>query len=253
MRLVIDLKKDAHAQVVLNHLYRMTDMQVSFGVNCLAIVKGRPEILDLKTALAAFVEHRKDVVTRRTRFVLLKAVAEGEMVEGLGMAVTEVDLVIRTIREAPDPAHARTALRKLPLRGLEEFVRRAGRPESEIETARQRGEYFLSDRQAKAILDMRLARLTGLEREKLAAQYGRLCEEVARLSAILADHGLLMNLIVSELEEVRDRYATPRRTEIVTAEAEINIEDLIHKRPIAISFQTDPEKDPLQNNGQGND
>ena len=235
MRLVIELKKDAHPQVVLNQLYRMTDLQSSYGVINLAIVKGRPEVLDLKSTIACFVEHRREVVTRRTRFELQKAEAEREIVEGLGMAITEVDLVISSIRSSADADEARIKLLALPLRGLEEFVRHAGRPESEIAAAKARGDYFLSERQARAILDMRLARLTGLEREKLADQYGKLCAEVERLTAILADEGLLMNVIVMELEDIRERFANPRRTEIVAAEAEINLEDLIQEEDMVVT------------------
>ena len=236
MRLVIELKKDAHGPVVLNQLYRMTDLQSSYGVINLAIVKGRPEVLDLKAALSVFVEHRREVVTRRTRFELNKAEAERELVEGLGMAITEVDAVIKTIRESEDPEIARHRLMAMPLHGLEEFVRRAGRPEAEILAAAERKEYFLSERQARAILDMRLARLTGLEREKLAGQYGKLCDEVERLRAILADDVLLMNVIVMELEEVRERFSNERRTEIVATEAEIHLEDLIREEDMVVTI-----------------
>ena len=235
MRLVIELKKDAHGPVVLNQLYRMTDLQSSYGVINLAIVKGRPEVLDLKSALVHFVDHRREVVTRRTRFELQKAEAERELVEGLGIAVAEVDLVIKTIRESADADTARTRLMALPLRGLEEFVRRAGRPEAEIASAVQRGAYYLSERQARAILDMRLARLTGLEQEKLAVQYGKLCDEVQRLRAILADDKLLMNVIVTELEDIRERFSDKRRTEIVSTEAEISVEDLIQEEDMVVT------------------
>src|SRR5690606_9925391 len=123
----------------------------------------------------------REVVTRRTRFELREALSQRELVEGLGMAVTEVDLVVSTIRDSKDPDEARVRLMGLPLRGLEEFVRRAGRPDEEIERAKARGDYHLSERQAKAILEMRLSRLTGLEREKLAGEYGQLSELIARL------------------------------------------------------------------------
>jgi len=236
MRLVIELKKDAHGPVVLNQLFRMTDLQSSYGVINLAIVKGRPAVLDLKSALEHFVEHRREVVTRRTRFELQKAEAERELVEGLGMAITETDLIIKTIRESPDPDIARVKLMQLPLRGLEEFVRRAGRPEAEILAASERKEYLLSERQARAILDMRLARLTGLEQERLAAQYGKLCEEVEKLRAILADAVLLMNVIIMELEDIRERFANPRRTDIVATEAEINLEDLIQEEDMVVTI-----------------
>jgi DNA gyrase subunit A len=236
MRLVLELKKDVFPTVVLNQLYRMTDLQSSFGIINLSIVDSRPAVLDLKETLRLFVEHRRDVVSRRTRFELAKAEGQRDIVEGLGMAITEVDLVIKTIRESRDPEIALKALMSLPLRGLEEFVRRAGRPEAEINAAKERGEYRLSERQAKAILDMRLARLTGLEQEKLAAEYGELSEEISRLRTILADEKVLMALIVGELEEVKTKHGQKRRTEIVDNEAEIQIEDLIQEEDMVVTI-----------------
>src|SRR5262249_11338530 len=155
--------KDVIPQVVINQLYRLTDLQASFGVINLAIVHGQPAVLNLKETLAAFIEHRRDVVTRRSRFDLRQAEGQREVVQGLGMAVTEIDIVIKTIRAAADPDVAKKELMQLPLHGLEKFVMRAGRPQTEIDEAKKRGDYFLSERQAKAILEMRLSRLTGLE------------------------------------------------------------------------------------------
>ena len=236
MRLVVELKKDAFPQVILNQLYRLTDLQSSFGIINLSIVRNRPRVLDLKETLQLFIEHRRDVVSRRTQFELAKAEAQRELVEGLGMAVTEVDIVIRTIRESPDPDTAKTRLMALPLRGLEEFVRRAGRPEDEIESASKRPEYRLSERQARAILEMRLARLTGLEREKLAAEYGELCTEIARLRNILENEPVLMDVVVTELEEVKEKHGNKRRTVIVDDEAEIQIEDLIQEEDMVVTI-----------------
>jgi DNA gyrase subunit A len=236
MRLVIEMKKDVVPQIVINQLYRLTELQSSFGVINLAIVRGRPAVLDLKETLAVFVEHRRDVVTRRTRYELRQAEAQRELVEGLGMATTEVDLVVKTIRASRDTEAAREALMKLPLKGLEAFVRRAGRPEDEIATAKARGDYFLSERQAKAILEMRLSKLTGLEQEKLAQEYGELCTEIARLRNILAHENVLMDVIVMELEEIRSKYADKRRTEIVENEAEIADEDLIQEEDMVVTI-----------------
>ncbi len=235
MRMVIELKKDAHGEIVLNQLYRMTALQSTFGYNCLAIVGQRPKVLTLKELLQHFIEHRREVVTRRTRYDLRQALAQRELVEGLGMAVTEVDLVVKTIRESRDPEEARGRLMQLPLQGLEDFVRRAGRPEREIEEARARGDYFLSERQAKAILEMRLSRLTGLEREKLAGEYGELSDLIAYLRSILGDDTLLMKVIREELQEIRERYGDPRRTEIVEAEGDISIEDLIPDEEVVVT------------------
>ncbi len=236
IRLVVELKKDVVPQVVINQLYRLTDLQTSFGVINLSIVRGRPAVLDLKQTLEVFVEHRRDVVTRRTRYELRQAEAQREIVEGLGMATTEVDLVVRTIRESRDVETARAALMKLPLKGLEAFVRRAGRPDTEIEAAKARGDYFLSERQAKAILEMRLSKLTGLEQEKLATEYGDLCNEIARLRNILAHENVLMDLIVAELEEIKDKYNDKRRTEIVANDAEIADEDLIQEEDMVVTI-----------------
>ena len=235
LRVVIELKRDAHGEIVLNKLYQMTALQSTFGYNCLAIVGQRPEVLDLRSALLRFIDHRRDVVIRRTRFDLRQAKAQRELIEGLGMAVTDVDLVVNTIRSSKDPEEARARLMKLPLTGLEEFVRRSGRPDEEIEAAKARGEYFLSERQAKAILEMRLSRLTGLEREKLATEYGNLCDLIGELEAILASKQLLDEVIVTELDEVRERYGDERRTEIVEAEGEISIEDLVPDEEVVVT------------------
>lgn len=236
MRLVVELKKDVFPQVVLNQLYRLTDLQSSFGIINLSIVHGRPAVMNLKETLAVFIEHRREVVSRRTRFELTKAEGQREIVEGLGMATTEVDLVISTIRQSRDPEQAKERLMALPLKGLEEFVRRAGRPEEEIQLAANSGEYRLSERQAKAILEMRLSKLTGLEQEKLAAEYGELCQEIAYLRSILADESKLMALIVTELEEVKERHGEDRRTTIEDNEAEIQVEDLIQEEDMVVTI-----------------
>ncbi|MCA9580806.1 MAG: DNA gyrase subunit A, partial [Myxococcales bacterium] len=206
-----------------------------FGVNMLSIVDGQPRLLNLKDTLEHFIAHRREVVTRRTRFDLRKALEHLEIVEGLGMAVTEVDLVVNTIRSSKDPEAAREALMKLPIKGLEEFVKRAGRPDNELAAARERGDYFLSERQAKAILEMRLARLTGLEREKLATEYGDVCDVIARLREILGSDEKLMQVVVDELQEVRERYGDKRRTEIMEAEGEIGMEDLIADEDVVVT------------------
>jgi DNA gyrase subunit A len=236
MRMVIELKRDAHGEIVLNKLYQMTALQSTFGYNCLAIVGQRPEVLDLRAALLRFIDHRREVVVRRTRYDLRQANAQRELVEGLGMAVTDVDLVVNTIRSSKDPDEARERLMKLPLTGLEEFVRRAGRPEEEIAAAKQRGEYLLSERQAKAILEMRLSRLTGLEREKLATEYGSLSDLIGEFEAILASKELLDEVIVKELDEIRERFGDARRTEIVEAEGDISIEDLVPDEEVVVTI-----------------
>ncbi len=163
--------------------------------------------------------------------------AEGqrEIVEGLGVAVTDVDLVVKTIRQSADPDIAKKALMELSLEGLEAFVKRAGRPQSEIDEAKKRKPYHLSERQAKAILEMRLSRLTGLEHEKLAKEYAELCEAIARYRAILASPKLLDDVIVMELEEIRTKYADKRRTEIIANDGEILDEDLIQEEDMIVT------------------
>ncbi len=235
LRVVVELKRDAHGEIVLNKLYQMTALQSTFGYNCLAIVGQRPEVLDLRSALLRFIDHRRQVVERRTRYDLRQAKAQRELVEGLGMAVTDVDLVVSTIRSSKDPDEARERLMKLALTGLEEFVKRAGRPEAEIDAAKERGDYYLSERQAKAILEMRLSRLTGLEREKLATEYGNLGGLIGELEAILASKDLLDEVIVKELDEIRERYGDARRTEIVEAEGDISIEDLVPDEEVVVT------------------
>ncbi|MGB5696634.1 MAG: DNA gyrase subunit A [Polyangiales bacterium] len=235
LRVVIELKRDAHGEIVLNKLYQMTALQSTFGYNCLAIVGQRPEVLDLRSALLRFIDHRRQVVLRRTRYDLRQAEAQRELVEGLGMAVTDVDRVVSTIRSSRDVDEARGRLMQLALSGLEEFVKRAGRPEAEIKAAKERGDYYLSERQAKAILEMRLSRLTGLEREKLATEFGSLCDSIRDLEAILASSALLDEVIVRELDEIRERYGDARRTEIIEAEGDISIEDLVPDEEVVVT------------------
>jgi DNA gyrase subunit A len=236
IRLVVEMKKDVIPQILINQLYRQTDLQTTYGVINLAIAQGRPAILNLKETLEAFVAHRRDVVTRRTRYDLGQSEAQREIIEGLGVAVTDVDRVIKTIRESADSDSARRALMALPLTGLEAFVRRAGRPSIEIDEAKKREPYLLSERQAKAILEMRLSRLTGLEHEKLAKDYADLSDAIARFRAILASPKLLDDVIVMELEEIKAKYGDKRRTEIVENDADIPEEDLIQEEDMVVTI-----------------
>jgi DNA gyrase subunit A len=236
MRIVVELKKDVFPQVVQNQLFRLTDLQSSFGVINLSIAGGRPAVLNLKQTLEHFVEHRREVVSRRTRYELRQAEAQLELVEGLGVATGDIDRVVETIRKSKDPEEAKINLMALPLMGLEALLVRAGQPEAEVAKAKERGAYHLSERQAKAILEMRLARLTGLERDKLAKEYAELVAEITRLRAILGDIVLLMNVIVMELEDIKARFADARRTEIVAAEAEIDVEDLIQEEDMVVTI-----------------
>ena len=200
IKITIDLKKDVNANVVLNQLYKYTQLQESFGVILLALVNGRPEILNLKTALDEYLKHQVDVVTRRTRFDLDKAEKRAHILEGLRIALDNIDEVIKTIREAYDDAKERLMER-----------------------------FGLSEIQAQAILEMQLRRLQGLEHEKIDAEFKELMEKIKYLNSILADENILYGVIRDEITSIRNKYADERRTEIVNNPGEIDIEDLIEE------------------------
>ncbi|HET6614067.1 MAG TPA: DNA topoisomerase (ATP-hydrolyzing), partial [Kofleriaceae bacterium] len=192
VRVVFELRRDANEQVVLNNLYKMTALQTSFGVNMLAIVGGRPQVLTLREALRVFIDHRREVVTRRSLYELREARKRREIVEGLGLAVIQIDRVIAIIRSSKDTDEARARLSSEKMSGLDGFLERAGRPPEEVAQAREAGFVYLTSRQAKAILDMRLARLTGLEREKLEAEYKELWDLTDYLEGLLSDDARLV-------------------------------------------------------------
>ncbi|MBZ5708019.1 DNA gyrase subunit A [Nannocystis pusilla] len=233
MRIWIQVKRDASAQVVLNSLYKSSDLQVSFGVNMIAIAGGRPQVLSLHECLTHFIDHRRVVVTRRSRYELRKALERREIVEGIGVAIDAIDRIIAIIRAAPDPDAAREALCAEPLSGFSGFLARCGRPEAEVEAAKGKP-YHLKPAQAKAILDMRLQRLTGLEREKVEGEYKELCATIAYLESILASDSMLMQVIRGELVSIRDEYGDERRTEIVDDESEIEPIDLVADEPMIV-------------------
>ncbi|TMQ14606.1 MAG: DNA gyrase subunit A, partial [Deltaproteobacteria bacterium] len=235
MRVVIELKRDADDKVVLNNLFKHTQLQTSFSINMLAIVEGKPVLLSLRRALQVFIDHRRDVVTRRTLFDLREARARREIVEGLGLAVINIDRVIEIIRSSKDTDEARQRLMSERLAGLADFLERAGRPADEVAAASARGAVTLSTRQAQAILDMRLGRLTGLERDKLEAEYKELWQLTDYLEGLLADEAKLMAAITDELRQIRSDFADSRRTEIVDAEGEILTEELIDQEDMVVT------------------
>ncbi len=208
MRIVIEIKKDQPAQVVLNNLYKMTPMQSSFGIILLAIVNNQPRILSLIEALNCFIDHRKDVVRRRTIFELGKAEARLHILEGLRRALDMIDAIIALIRSSKEPAVAKQGLMD---------------------------QMNFSELQAQAILDMRLQRLTGLEREKIVAEHEETLKLIARLKEILASEQVLKSVIVDELRELQKTYGDERRTEIVDEEVEITLEDLIAVEDVVIT------------------
>lgn len=208
MRIVVDVKRDANANVILNKLYKMTAMQSSFSVNCIALVKGRPRLLSLKDCVRYFVEHRHDVTIRRTRFDLTKAEERAHIIKGLIIACDNVDEVVRIIRASKTPSDAQRNLEK---------------------------RFDLDELQSKAIVDMRLSQLTGLRVEQLHAEYDELLRQISYLQSILDDPELCKKVMKDELLEVKEKYNDPRRTEIKPYEHEFNAEDFYPNDPVVIT------------------
>ena len=209
MRVVIELKRDVNPQVVLNFLYKHTQLQETFGVNMLALVDGEPKVLTLREMLYHYIRHQKEVVTRRTQYDLDKAEARAHILEGLLKALDHIDEIVQIIKASGDVAAARASL-------IERFA--------------------FSDKQAQAILDMRLARLTGLESDKLMAEYQELEKQIAYFRSLLADEVLLMDVIKTEMSAIRDKFADERRTELTHLEGEIDIEDLIQADDMVVTL-----------------
>ncbi|MEN8195657.1 MAG: DNA gyrase subunit A [Pseudomonadota bacterium] len=233
VRVVIELKRDAMAEVVLAQLFRHTPLQSSFGVNALALNNGRPEQLDLKQFITAFVAFREQVITRRTAYELRRARERAHVLAGLLVAITNIDPVIELIRAAPDPATARQALmdRDWPAGDVEPFIRLIDDPGHEIID----GLYRLSEIQARAILELRLQRLTGLERDKLVAETEELSERIRGYIEILQSREKLIEVMRGELLTVRDKFADDRRTSLEEAEFEHDIEDLIQREDMVVT------------------
>lgn len=209
VRIVVELKKGTIPDVVLNNLYKHTLLQTTFGANMLAIVDGRPEVLNLKQFLDCFIKHRFDVITRRTRFDLDKAEARAHILEGLIIALDNMDEIVKTIRSATNRDEARINLIS---------------------------KFNLSDTQAKAILEMRLYQLTGLEREKIEEEYKQICELIDHLKALLASRTKIFGVIKDELLEIKAKYGDARKTEIIDAQDDVNMEDLIADEPCIITI-----------------
>ena len=209
MRVVIELKRDAQSSVVLNYLYKHTQMQETFGAILLALVDGQPRVLTLKEMIFHYIRHQEDVVTRRTRYDLDRSLARAHILEGLLKALDHIDAIVKLIRGSKDTAQAKEGLI---------------------------GAFGFSDKQAQAILDMRLARLTSLEADKLQAEYGELQRTIAYLNSILSDRGKLLSVIKDELQLIRDKYTDERRTEISLIYGEIDYEDLIPKDDMVVTL-----------------
>ena len=234
MRIVIELKRDAVADVVLNQLWRYSDLQTSFGANMLALNGGRPEALNLKDMIEAFTAFREDVVSRRTKFLLNKARERAHVLVGLAIAVANIDEVIKLIRYAPSPAEAREQLmaRDWPAKDIAPLVELIADPRHRVSDS---GTYRLSEEQAKAILELRLARLTALGRDEIGDELKKLGEEIKEYLAILSSRLRVVEIVKGELTAIRDEFATPRKTEIVDMEGEVEDEDLIQREDCVVT------------------
>ncbi|MDF2810604.1 MAG: gyrase subunit [Microvirga sp.] len=234
MRIVIEIKRDAMADVVLNQLYRYTPLQTSFGANMVALNGGRPELMTLKDLIKAFVDFREEVVSRRTKYLLNKARERAHVLCGLAIAVANIDEVIRLIRTAPDPNSAREALmgRDWPAQDIAPLILLVDDPRHRINDD---GSYRLSEAQARAILELRLQRLTALGRDEIGDELSKLAAEISDYLDILRSRIRIMTIIKDELAQIRDAYATPRRTQIMDWEADVDDEDLIQREDMVVT------------------
>lgn len=254
MRIVIELRKGEVPDVVLNNLYAQTSMQMVFGINMVALVDGEPKTLNLKEMLQAFIRHRREVVTRRTNYLLRKARERGHILEGLAVALGNIDEVIELIKSSPSAADAKEKLlaRTWVSSGVEAMLANAGpdacRPDDlPEEMGLHDGHYKLSPEQAQAILELRLHRLTGLEQEKLISDYADLIRQIGEFLEILGNQTRLMEVIREELEAIREEYGDERRTEITSSTHDLTVEDLITEedRVVTISKGGYAKSQPL--------
>jgi DNA gyrase subunit A len=243
MRVVIELKRGENSDIVLNNLYKQTPMESVFGVNMVALQDGQPKLMNLKDFIEAFIRHRREVVTRRTVYDLRKARERGHILEGLAIALANIDEVIALIKASPSPAEAKVGLMARPWASgvVPAMLERAGaiqtRPEGlASEYGLHADGYRLSEAQAQAILDLRLHRLTGLEQDKILAEYGELLELIRDLCDILARPERLLEVIRQELTAIRDQYGDERRTRIEADESDLTIEDLIVPEDVVVTL-----------------
>ncbi len=243
MRIVIELRRGESGDVVLNNLYSQTSMQHVFGINMVALVDGQPQLLNLKQILEAFIRHRREVVTRRTIYELRKARERAHILEGLAVALANIDEVIALIKASSSPADARQALMETIWQPgmVIDMINRAGaeasRPDSlDPRMGLKEDGYHLSEEQAQAILDLRLHRLTGLEQGKIVDEFKQLLELIAELLEILSNPERLLDVIRGELEAIREQYGDARRSEILTSELDMCMEDLITEEDVVVTF-----------------
>lgn len=243
MRIVVEVKRNESGEVLLNQLYANTQLQTVFGINMVALDNGQPKVFNLKQTLEAFILHRREVVTRRTVFELRKARERAHVLEGLAIALVNIDPVIELIKASSSPAEAKKALvaQGWDLGDVAEMLERAGndaaRPDWLLpEFGIREGQYFLTEQQAQAILDLRLHKLTGLEHEKILDEYKALLQEIAELLHILGSSERLMEVIREELEKIQNEFGDERRTEITAASHDIDIEDLIEREDVVVTL-----------------
>ena len=243
MRIVIELKKDAYPEVLLNNLYQHTALQTVFGINMVALVDGQPRTLNLKQMLDYFLRHRRDVVTRRTLFLLRKARDRAHILEGYAIALANLDEVIALIRAAASPAEAREGLMTRPWTpgAVTGMLANAGADQTRPEELAAglgltEAGYRLSERQARAILDLQLQRLTGLEQEKILGEFGEILDQIAALLLILSDPDHLMEVIRKELMAIREQFGDARRTEILVDQTDLTLEDLIAPEDVVVTM-----------------
>jgi DNA gyrase subunit A len=247
MRIVVEVKRGESGDVLLNNLFSQTAMQSSFGINMVALVEGQPQLLNLKQILDAFLRHRREVVTRRTIYELRKARARAHVLEGLALALANIDEIIELIKKSANPAEAKAGLvQKIwPAGMVVDMVARAtadadptvSRPEDlEPQYGLKDDGYHLSEVQAQAILDLKLHRLTGLEQDKIVNEFQQILDVIKALIEILSNPERLLEVIREELEDIRDKYDDPRRSEIMADELDFNMEDLIVEEDVVVTF-----------------
>jgi DNA gyrase subunit A len=243
MRMVIELRRGEIADVILNNLYKQTQMQNVFGINMVALVNNQPRLLNLKQILEAFILHRREVVTRRTIFELRKARDRAHLLEGLAIALSNIDEIIALIKQSSSPVVAKAALLSkawvpgVVLEMLERSGSESSRPEDiSAECGLIGGEYRLTDKQAQAILDLRLHRLTGLEQDKIIAEYREILEKIEDLIDILQRDERLKEVIRLELEAIKEQFSDPRRTEIIIDHSDLTVEDLISEEDVVVTI-----------------
>ena len=243
LRVVIEVRRGDSGEVILNNLYTQTQLQSVFGINCVALVQGQPKLLNLKEMLRAFLQHRQEVVTRRTLYLLRRARQRGHILEGQAVALANIDAVIELIKNSPSAAEARVALieRRWEASALFELLERVGsdacRPEGLSEDfGFVEGLYQLTEEQAQAILEIRLHRLTAMEQDKLMEDYQGVLDEIADLLDILGSHKRLISVVRGELEEIRSTYGDERRTDIVGSQLDLTDADLINEEDLVVTI-----------------